>query len=270
MADSLGAWKNAPLAYVLAEVRTEQLSDLKNYQPELSAAFRDRFPIQRTLVTARIVETSGSPPTVEANQDSAWEFATPENRVGFIIRPHGFVLHATTYQDHLTFLGCFKEALMLVEAKIPAIYMNRLGLRYVDFVIPKSGEEPEAYVDSRLNPELGLSKAPGESMTMSFASYPMANGRLTVRYIRGLGRPQLPPDISTIGLEKSALMERDDVSAKQPTAILDMDRIREFPKRRRLDADFVRTELQTMRDDVATAFKEHIITDHARTVWGAK
>src|SRR5262249_49780463 len=135
MTDRLGAWKKAPLAYVLAEVRTEQISDLKTFQPDLAAAFRSQFPIQRPLVTARVVATSGGA-TIEPDQDNAWECATPDNRVALVLRPHGFVLHATTYQDHKEFLGRFHAALKVIAARVPSVFMNRLGLRYVDFIIP--------------------------------------------------------------------------------------------------------------------------------------
>ena len=182
MTERLGAWKNAPLAYVLAEVRTEQLADLKNYQAELAAAFRSDFPIQRALVTARIIATTAGAPSVEADQDSAWEFATPDNRVGLILRPYGFVLHATRYRDHSEFLGQFQDALNVIAGKIPSVYVNRLGLRYVDFILPRKGETPENYVDSRLSPELDLGKIGGPITAMSLTVYPMPSGRLTHRF----------------------------------------------------------------------------------------
>ena len=270
MVGRLGAWKNAPLAYVIAEVRTEQLSDLKNYQPDLAAAIRSEFPIQRTLVTARIIATAAGAPSVEADQDTAWELATPDNRIGLILRPQGFVLHATKYKDHAEFLGQFHRALQLVADRIPSVYLNRLGLRYVDFVIPRKGESPEDYVDKRLNPQLDLAQTAGTSTAMSVAAYPMLNGRLTVRYFRGVGQPQLPPDVSNINLEASELMSVARIDPEQPTAIVDIDRTREFPTRVVLDPAAVRREFQTMRDEISELFKERIITKHARKVWGAE
>ena len=270
MTERLGAWKNAPLAYVLAEVRTEQLSDLKTYQPDLAAAFRGEFPIQRALVTARIIATPAGVPNIEPEQDTAWEFATPDNYVGLILRPHGFVLHATRYKDHSEFLGRFDRALKLIAEKVPAVYVNRLGLRYVDFVIPRRGELPEDYVDSRLNPALDLADASGPVTAMSLAVYPMPNGRLTLRYIRGAGQPQLPPELSTIALEKSALMQVPDIDPEQPAAILDIDRTREFSTRELLEPVRIRRELQSMRDEISERFKSRIITKHARKIWGAE
>jgi uncharacterized protein (TIGR04255 family) len=269
MTKRLGAWKNAPLAYVLAEVRTEQLSDLKTYQPDLAAAFRSQFPIQRVLVTARIVATSGGAPTIEPSQENAWEFASPDNHVALILRPHGFVLHATTYKDHTDFLGRFHDALKTIAAKVPSVFVNRLGLRYIDFIIPRKDEKPESYVDSRLNPQLDIGIAHGTPTAMSLTAYPMSNGRLTLRYIRGSGKPELPPELAKNALEKSPLMKVENIAQTHPTAIIDIDRIREFTKREPLEPTVVRQEFQGMRDEISEIFKNHIATKHALKVWGA-
>ncbi len=270
MTERLGAWKKAPLAYVLAEVRTETLADLKSYQPDLAAAFRAQFPIQRTLVTARIIASSEGAPTLEPSQEGAWELATPDNRVALILRPQGFVLHATTYKDHREFLGRFQEALTIIASKVPSIFVNRIGLRYVDFVIPNFGEIPEDYVDRRLNPHIEINSATGPAMAMSLTAYPMAQGRLTLRYIRGAGQPQLPPDLATIALDKSPLMDVAGIAPDQATAIVDIDRTRDFATRELLNPSSLRQEFQRIRDEISNLFKQLIITPHARNAWGAE
>lgn len=267
---ALGAWKQAPLAYVLAEVRTEHLADLKSYKAEIAALFRAEYPIQRVLHTAKFVASSGGGlQHVETEQDAAWEFAAPDNHVALIVRPNGFVLHATRYKDSTDFLGLLHRAVSMLSSKIPAIFLNRLGLRYVDFVVPRSGEVPEDYVDKRLSPMLDIGQTGGAVVAMSLVVYPFPNGQMTLRFVRGTGQPELPPELSTINLEKSPLMKRPDIAPTQATAIVDMDRVREFATRVPMDADFVRQQLQSMRNDVSDVFKNKVITDHARKIWGA-
>lgn len=269
MTESLGAWTNAPLAYVLAEVRTEQVSDLSEYKAKLSAAFRSEYPIQRTLHSAKFVATSTGLQHVEPDQESAWEFATPDNHTAIIIRPHGLVLHATKYNDSVEFLRRLYSAVDVVTKEIPAIYVNRLGLRYVDFIIPHIGEQPEDYIDRRLNPVVPIVETTGTPRAMSLAVYPVTNGALTLRYIRGRGQPELPPDLATFALEKSPLMKKEGLAPDQPTAILDTDRVREFGKREPLDSAMIRREFTSMRGDISNAFRS-LITEHARKMWGAK
>lgn len=267
MAASMGAWSNAPLAYVLAEVRTELLADIKTYQPQLAGKFRDEYPIQRTMHAARLVAT-GTQLLSETAQDVAWEFATPDNQIAVIVRQHGLVLHATTYKDSPDFLGRLQRAVKVIAEVVPSVYINRLGLRYVDFVLPRKGEEPEAYVDRRLNPDLGLFKKAGSPIVTSLAIYPVERGQLTLRYVRGQGKPVLPPDLGQPSLDPSPLMKPGLVEDTMPTAILDTDRILACSPVERIDADRVRQYFDLMRNDIAEAFKA-AITDHARNVWGA-
>jgi uncharacterized protein (TIGR04255 family) len=269
MSESLGAWTNAPLAYVLAEVRTEQLADLKEYKSKLSAVFRSEYPIQRTMHSAKFVATNTGLQQVEPDDQSAWEFATPDNHTAVIARANGLILHATKYIDSSEFLGRLYNVVEIVAKEIPAVYVNRFGLRYVDFIIPKVGEQPEDYIDGRLNPVIDAFGTTGMPRGMSLALYPVKNGALTLRYVRGRGQPELPPDLSTFALEKSPLMQKEGLASDQPTAILDTDRVREFPKRELLDSGMVRREFAEMRLDISRTFNA-LLTKHARKMWGAK
>ena len=80
MTNSLGAWKKAPLAYVLAEVRTEFISNINDYLSKLGGQFREEYPIQRKMHAAKLVATENQI-LIEPGQDSAWEFATIDNKI---------------------------------------------------------------------------------------------------------------------------------------------------------------------------------------------
>lgn len=266
MTNSLGAWKNAPLAYVLAEVRTELISNLKDYHPKIGGRLRNEYPIQRTMHAAKLV-ASENQILIEPGQDSAWEFATPDNRTGVILRSNGVVLHATAYIDSKDFLGRLQKVIDLVAEEIPSVYVNRLGLRYIDFIFPNKNQLPEIYVDPRLNPDLGLANtADNATATTSIAIYPMENGTLSLRYMRGSGKPELPPDLKNLSLEKSHLMNQSPDSSV--TAILDTDRIYTRTPVERLNPVWVREKFDLMHKDVSEAFKK-AITAYARKEWGS-
>lgn len=270
MTSSLGAWSNAPLAYVLAEVRTELVSNLKDYQPKIGGLFRGEYPVQRTMHVTRLVATENQL-VVEPGNDAtmAWEFATPDNRIAVILRTTGIVLHATTYIDSKDFLSRLQRAIALVTKEVPSLYLSRLGLRYIDFILPQNNEAPEDYVDSRLNPDLGLSdRTGGAAATTSLAIYPVEGGNLTFRYIRSPGKPELPPDLKNISLSPSGPMKWQPESESQITAVLDTDCVFTCSPVK-LDPKRVREQFDLMHRDVSRAFKT-AITDHARNVWGAK
>jgi len=270
LAESLGQWGNAPLVYVLAELRTERISDVKNYYPKFAGRLRDDgYPIQRTMHAAKVVAT-GTQMIFEPAQDPAWEFATPDNRTGVMLRPNGLVLHATAYEDEIDFLARLDKVVRLFAEEIPSVYVNRLGLRYIDFVLPRKGEKPEDYVDGRLNPDLGLAKIQADVRTTSVAIYAMGNGRqLTLRYSRGRGKPEMPPDLVMLSLQPSKLMNPPGVTDIDPTAVLDTDCNLNYSPVEKLDPKRVRDEFALICDEVYTAFLT-AITEHARKIWEAK
>lgn len=267
MDEPLGAWANAPLAYVLAEVRTEMLSDLNDYQSSIAKQLRQDYPIQRKMNLSRLVAT-GTQIVFEQEQDNAWEFASPDNKTAVILRTNGIVLHATSYTNSEEFLGRLNRVLT-VFSEIPSIYVNRLGIRYIDFVLPSEGETPEDYINEKLNPDLGLSDGREGYAATNIASYPMEIGLLNIRYMRGRGQPSLPPDLGMLTLEPSHLMRTGLVSETQPTAILDTDRIIEFSPVEKMDIAKAHELFTTMRGDIRRAFRECAITEHAKKIWGA-
>lgn len=269
MTASLGAWGNAPLAYVLAEVRTERLADIKNYHPKVAGRFRDEYPVQRTMHGAKLVAT-GTQLVIEQDQDMAWEFATPDNRTAVILRPNGLVLHATAYIDSVDFLARLQRAVSVFAEEVPLVYINRLGMRYIDFVVPREGEDPEAYVDRRLNPDLGLTKQANGVTATSLATYRMDSGQqLTLRYVRAHGKPEMPPDLGMLSLDPSPLMKSGGVKDDQLTAILDTDCNLKYAPVVRLNPAQVQEQFASIHEVSFNAFMT-AITDYARKVWGAK
>ena len=268
MTDRMGAWSNAPLAYALAEVRTEHLADIEDYQPKFASRLRDAYPIQRARQTTNII-TSGGQPVPELSSSTAWEYATTDNCVAVILRANGLVLHATRYEDSTTFLAKLNEVVVALKEIVPSVYVNRLGLRYIDFVLPKTKEAPEDYVDQRLNPDLGLSHSPEGVTTTSMSVYRMERDiTLILRYTRATGQPELPPDLGSLSLEGSTLMS-DEVSEQHPTAIIDVDCYRRYSTVLQLEPDRELDRFARIYEISFDAFMA-AITDHARNVWGAR
>jgi uncharacterized protein (TIGR04255 family) len=268
MTKTLGAWGKAPLAYVLAQVRTEQIADIKEYQPALAGKLRQLYPLQRKQQEARLIATQ-SKLMVAPQEQEAWEFASPDNRTGVILRETGVVLHATTYIDSNDFLNKLYHIIKVFAETVPHVFVNRVGLRYIDFVIPRHKKEvPEEYVNPKLNSNLEVSERDGFFAT-SLSIYPMKVGQMVLRYVRGSGQPQLPPDLAMFSLERSQLMDALDSDNTQPTAIIDTDRNREFSQVEPLDPDKIRVVFEEMHHDVSRLFKDVVITNHAKKTWEA-
>lgn len=266
MTKPLGAWGKAPLAYVLAQVRTEQIADIKDYQPSLAGKLRPHYPLQRKQQGARLIATQ-SKLVVEPQQQDTWEFASSDNRTGIIVRESGVVLHATTYIDSNDFLSKLDDVIKVFAEMVPSVFVNRVGLRYVDFVIPQHKEVPEKYVNQKLDCNLGFSERDGFFST-SVSIYPQKVGQVVLRYARGSGQPQLPPELAGLSLEPSPLMTQLKADDQRATAIIDTDRTMEFSGL--LDPAKIHDTFKSMHSDVSRLFKEFVITDHAKKIWEAK
>jgi len=265
MTKPLGAWGKAPLAYVLAQVRTEQIADIKEYQPALAGKLRPLYPLQRKQQGARLIATQ-SQMVVEPQQEETWEFASPDNRTGVILRESGVVLHATSYVDSDDFLSKLHHVIEQFAETVPSTFVNRVGLRYIDFVIPPEGELPEQFVDPKLDVNLDFAQRDGFFST-SVSIYPMNKGQIVLRYVRGSGQPELPPELTSFSLERSPLM--DSMEGNRPTAIIDTDRNIMISPVEPLNPDNIREIFKDMHDDVSTLFKENVITEHAKIFWEA-
>lgn len=269
MSKPLGTWGKAPLAYVLAQVRTEQIADIKEYQPALAGKLRPDYPLQRKQREARLIATQ-SKVLVEPQQQEAWEFASPDNHTGVILRESGIVLHATVYNGSNDFLSKLHHVIALFATTVPSVFVNRLGLRYIDFVIPESEQEtPEQYVNSKLDSNLLISKQDG-FFTTSVAIYPMELGKLILRFTRGSGQPQLPRELEMFSLDRSPLMDKLPSDDSRPTAIIDTDRYMEFSPVVPLDPKSIHSLFTDMHKDVSDSFKNNVITEYAKKAWEAQ
>ena len=265
MIDRLGAWSNAPLAYVLAEVRTENLADIEVYQPRFAGRLRESYPVQRTLKTANVI-ASATQPVFDSSPGTAWEYATTDNQVAVILRANGLVLHATKYEKFASFLSQLDDAVAAFAKEVPSVFVNRLGLRYIDFVVPNPGETPEVYVDGTLNPDLGLSDVTEGVVTASMSIYRKRSGAvLNLRYSRARGQPELPPDLGRLSLDKSPPM-KSDVGNDHPTAVLDIDCHQPYSPVELLAAGRDLDRFASLREMTHEAFSK-AVTEHALKVW---
>lgn len=269
MSAALGQWPNAPLAYVLAQVRFEPFLEIEKHIPALQSSLRDQYP--RHLRTEQVVfqvlpQPESQPPRVQPASLLRWEFVSASSHASVIVQQDSVVLRATEYETYMTFGQRWQAVMHRVGEHIPNLFTNRIGLRYIDFILPNPGETPEAYMAERLrcDPEPGLPYQTHRGLTA--AEYQLEQGLLAVRYSRLTGQPVLPPDLESPGslaLEPSAIMQRA-VRVDQPTAVLDIDR--SMPLSRAYDANMLGNLFAQMHEDIQVAFKT-LTTDHARAMW---
>ena len=208
-------------------------------------------------------QPEAQPPRLQPARLMHWEFGSGSNQTGVLVQQDSLVFHATVYATYATFAQQWLDVMRSVGEQIPNLFAYRIGLRYLNFILPNAGETPEDYVADRLrcDPAPGLPYRNHRGLTA--AEYHLEWGLLAVRYSRGTGQPSLPPDLAPLALEPSVILQRI-VSTEQPTAVLDIDRFVALGAA--YDADTLAEPFGQLHADIQVAFNA-LATDHARAVW---
>lgn len=263
---ALGKWPNAPLALVLAQVRFDPEIDTeyKEVAERLKSAMGERFPAMKAV--RQVTHVFGPTPVVESKPNEVGrELRSDDDRSALRLLDGVMTYTTSLYQDSQHFLAEWRSMLDCL-CSAGGVKVHRLGLRYVDFIIPSAGKEPEEYFKD------GFGQLPhvfDELAQTAFMSheYPRGdNSRMRIQFGRGFAQPSLPPDLDSEGSVAlpPALLKK---YTEGPSAVLDIDCWR--VDSRRLQAAEIANEFQLIRDNICEAFKR-IITPEAEAEWSSQ
>lgn len=266
---ALGTWPNAPLALVLAQIRfdPEVDTEYKQVADRLKAALGKQFPAMKAVRQVKFVfgNASGQASESRANEDVVGlELRSDDNRSALRLQDGVMTYTTSLYEDSLHFLAEWRTMLDCLCAA-GGVMVQRLGLRYVDFIIPSTGKVPEDYFKDGFGHSTDVF---GETAQTAFMSHEFSRGNdgaMRVQYGRGYAQPSLPPDLDGSVFPPPVLLEK--YSEGQPSAVLDIDRWRIDP--RRLQSNEIAEEFQLLRDDICQTFIR-IITPEAEAEWSGK
>ncbi len=266
---ALGKWPNAPLALVLAQVRfdPEVDTEYKEVAARLKAALGERFPAMKAVRQVTLVFGNMPGPAMESKPNEGEvgrELGSDDNRSTLRLQDGVMTYTTSLYKDSPHFLAEWRSMLDCLCAA-GGVKVQRLGLRYVDFIIPTAGKVPEDYFKDGFG---HLTQVFGEIAQTAFMSheYPRGtDGAMRVQFGRGFAPPSLPPDLDGSVLPPPALLGK--YTEGQPSAILDIDRWR--VDSRRLQAAEIADEFQRLRDDICMTFGR-IITPEAEAEWSGQ
>jgi uncharacterized protein (TIGR04255 family) len=259
---ALGTLPNAPLAYVLAQVRFQPILEMHKAVPAIQTALRKRYPRFREIKIAGFELGPTGPRVLEPAP--RWEFVSESSRQGVILQSNSLVLHATEYSTYQNFGADLATVVKILENQVEGILVDRLGLRYVDLIVPRPGESLDGYVVQSLaaTPDPGIEFARHSGVTV--ADYTINDGgRLVIRFTRGKGVPPLPPDLQPLDLDPSDIMRRSDIG-NVDCALLDTDRFHETTVP--FVADDLCRRFHVLHEHISSAFKS-LSTAYAREVW---
>jgi uncharacterized protein (TIGR04255 family) len=213
--------KNPPVYLTLAQVRFNPILKLGDFLPGIQETFRQAgYPDfeRQNIVSIQITAQDGQPPTPIPVQLERFQFGNSEKTHTFILDGQSLTLQSTDYGHFEAFSECFLGGLNIVNDAVKLAFTERIGLRYLDRVMPKAGETIEQYLVDQVQ---GMNSRLGGSPIYAFAEAMNEVGaiKLLSRVAIQQGPLAFPPDIQpgnmriserfTSFIGKSAILDND-------------------------------------------------------------
>ena len=262
---ALGQMANAPLALVLAQVRFSPYLTIGNCIPAIQDALRKTYPVFRKG-QMQTIEFGPASPSPTISTSDRWDFVDAGNREGFIVQQNSLVFLATRYKTFEDFAHKHDVVLECIERTVPDIFVERIGLRYVDLIVPTNNHTPEDYVFEGLRGCPLEIESPKSYQARHIARWRVTNGVIVFRYISGVQSPYLPPDLQMIELSPPEIIERAKRSSSQ-VGMMDFDRTMDC--RGPYRAQQISQLFVEMHNDASKAFKRAMST-LAEVEWNSK
>ncbi len=258
-----------PLALVLGQVKFSPIRQMDGYIPRIQEQFRrNGLPVERAGKVQQITFGPGAGVPVQVIEQERWEYRTRDETWSVLVTQDSVVLQTTAYERFEGFAerlqGAVRTVLATTEHDRLGV-VQRVGLRYVDCVQPREGEDFRAYLrhgfhgaadevfkagTHRLRVESTGRTQVGDGVT----------GTMIVRVVQDDQGFSLPPDLIG-GAPKHAVRAK----AGELVTLIDMDHYIEgtFDP----DADWVVARAFEMHDHLIETFHEHVVTETAIEVW---
>lgn len=267
--------RRSPLVHVLAQVAFPPAPEWTERQSAVQKALYDmgfqRFREAELNHLTLDIGDGGQSPTLGQRAIAYREYADRDGRFAFQSTAEALLLHTTGYQDFGHFIRLLEQGLQAVGAAMGVQLVNRIGLRYVDLVQSRDGEQLSAFVKPGLlgfpfrdAPELGVTRAAVSSQSIGVTTL----GALAIRSMTLPPGQFLPPDLDIAGLRAP-----ENADPSQPGLVLDFDHYSIFAGANAsappldFDVKLVIAHVASLHADLKTAFLASV-TDHAIQQWG--
>jgi uncharacterized protein (TIGR04255 family) len=257
---------NAPVYYVVAQVRFNPVLDLDGYIPAIQSKMREaHFPDYKKEVFQQLVLPFGgaeqgqmAAPTV--TPQARYQFGDIAGRALFLLETNALSFQTTSYETFETFSEILLKGLSMLHDALRLDFVERIGLRYLDAVQPsKDGETLREF----LVPEvLGLALR-GEGQLQHSVSETIvstAAGQLVSRVLIRHGQVGLPMELGGL----TTVIDPRFTQRESLHAIVDTDA--SIGHREVFELSKVGARLTALHDEIGKSFRA-TVTNHALASW---
>jgi len=253
----------APVFYTLVQFKFNPITQMPEYVPRLQEHLRRiGYPDfrQDTLFSLNIRRAEDPQPEVQNLQQPRWSFVNSKGNEGYLLLQDSLIFHTTAYNTFDDFSEKALSGLNLIHETIELAYLDRIGLRYLDLIVPSD----EGKLDEYLTPSLlGLSTLVAGSLSHSFTETvsQIDDGTLIARSLISETGLAIPPDLVPLNLKLPSRVS----SVACRNAVLDIDY---FVTQRLdgIDIELIKSNLLTSHDIITKAFLASV-TEHAIKNW---
>jgi uncharacterized protein (TIGR04255 family) len=259
---------NAPVYYALAQAHFNPVAAMAKYVEQIQDRLRrEGYPLfEQRQVTHLVVRGLGEAQQAEPEitRTVSWLITRGDRTAGFILAPSAITYHTTHYDTHREFIPELLRGLAVVHEVATLDHVSRLGLRYLDAVLPRAGESVEQYLVGGLHGiEFNATQRYRltESVFGTDTGPLVQTGTLVTRVLRTHAPLGFPPDLQPDGLRINPKFE---VKKPRPHAVIDTDHFVEG--RMPLDMDSLEKQVLSLHATIKAVF-EATTTGHARDAW---
>ena len=258
----------APVYYTVAQVRFNPVLSFDTYLPTIQESLRKAgYPdferrvgvVFKVRANANSEGSSGAVQQIHQAQQIQYVFSNMESTRGFVLNQDSLVIQATEYDVFETFSSELLRLLDLLNKTVALSYTDRVGVRYLDAVVPGKGEDLPDYLVPQM---LGLyGKLEGDLVhafceTMTRVKSDVIMSRVVIQQ----GQLSFPADLQPVGL---VVAERF-AKINGLHAMLDTDGF--FEGREPFDIASLKGKLFELHDEIVKSFRA-TVTPHALAAW---
>ncbi|WP_440497669.1 TIGR04255 family protein [Serratia sarumanii] len=259
---------DAPVYYALAQAKFNPIAAIAKYVGDIQDIFRKKgftvFEIHEgTQLHFDFAPGEEAPKPRIANIIN-WQIIKSDRTCGYILNDSSITFHTTHYVTHNEFLKGLTEGIEVVNEVVGLEHLSRLGLRYLDAVLPNDQETPNDYLVNELH---GVSLGERQLQTVNESVYETAvtpiirHGMLVTRIHKVYAELGFPPDLSLAGL---VMKERFKTQKTVQHAIIDTDHYVEGNIKINIEA--ISEQLESLYKEIKKSFNA-MVTDHAKKAW---
>lgn len=262
---------NAPVYYALAQAQFNPVAAMAKYVDEVQDSLRREgytlFEPQQVTHLQLTAAPGQSVPEPHVAQTTSWLISRVNRTSGFILGASSITYHTTHYETSNEFIPEMLRGLGAINEVVKLDHISRLGLRYLDAVLPKPGETVDQYLAGGLHGfTFGALQrySLNESVFETQSGPLLTKGTLVARVHRMTSPLGYPPDMVPNGLLP---MPRFEMNVECSHAVIDTDHFVEGQMK--LDFDKINAQLLALHGTMKQVF-EATTTDHARTIWAGQ